>query len=290
MKDALTIAHSKQIIMMMKYLMLFALTFILNQLVHAQEQHFKTKFDDAIPVLSVGTFHMGFTSDATRTEFNPRDPKSIQEVHDLVSKFEVFKPTVMMLEVLPEQQKNLQARYDAYLANPKMTFDHPSEIELLAFELGRRVGVKKVYGIDYAEGYNYNVYQELNVKVDSLTIPRYGELIRQNEANYLKHLNRKPNVIDMFRVNNSAEYLDFLININADMLLYASSPAGQEGAEEAAKFYHRNLLMFSNLNKVPLHKNDRVFVLLGATHTAFFREWFNRSPKYKLENTLEYLK
>lgn len=32
--------------------------------------NFQTKFDDAIPVLNVGTFHMGYTPDANSTEFD----------------------------------------------------------------------------------------------------------------------------------------------------------------------------------------------------------------------------
>jgi hypothetical protein len=48
--------------------------------------------------------------------------------------------------------------------------------------------------------------------------------------------------------------------------------------------------MFSNLNRIPLAKNDRVFILMGATHTAFFNEFMKRSPRYELANIFEYLK
>ena len=61
-------------------------------------------------------------------------------------------------------------------------------------------------------------------------------------------------------------------------------------AEQAAELYKRNLIMFSNLNRIPLAKNDRVFILMGATHTAFFNEFMKRSPRYELANIFEYLK
>ena len=48
--------------------------------------------------------------------------------------------------------------------------------------------------------------------------------------------------------------------------------------------------MYSNLNRIQLKKTDRVFILMGAAHTAFFRDFISRSPKYKMVNTFDYLK
>ena len=41
---------------------------------------YKTKFDDAIPVLNVATFHMGETTDANSTDFDENDKKNQQEI------------------------------------------------------------------------------------------------------------------------------------------------------------------------------------------------------------------
>ncbi len=274
---------------MKKYLLIILLLTV-QQLVHAQLVPFQTKFEKTIPVLNVATFHMGHTSDATRTAFNPKDPERVKEVHALAKRFAAFKPTVLVLENVPSRTEALQAMYYAYLKNPQMTFEHPSEIELLAFEVGRLAGVKKVYGIDYKKGYNYRIYGELEKKADSITYNAYWKLVEKNTKNYMEKLNREPTVMDHFQMNNSKVYLDFLMNVNADMLLYASSPEGNEGAFEAAKFYERNLIMFSNFNKIPLSADDRVFLLMGGTHSAFFRQWLERSPKYHEVDVLPYLK
>ena len=73
------------------------------------------------------------------------------------------------------------------------------------------------------------------------------------------------------------------------MLTHAGTEKGFEGADEATKFYQRNLRMYTNLNRIQLNKNDRVFILMGSAHTAFFRDFFSRSPKYKMINTFDYL-
>ncbi len=88
---------------------------------------------------------------------------------------------------------------------------------------------------------------------------------------------------------NNNECLDFLITFNGDILTHAGSEKGFEGADEAAKYYQRNLRMYSNLNRIDLKESDRVFVLMGASHTAFFRNFFSRSPKYEMVNTFDYL-
>ena len=42
--------------------------------------------------------------------------------------------------------------------------------------------------------------------------------------------------------------------------------------------------------QIKVAENDRVFILMGASHTAFFRDFISRSPKYEMVNTFEYLK
>jgi len=49
-------------------------------------------------------------------------------------------------------------------------------------------------------------------------------------------------------------------------------------------------MMFANLNYVPITKDDRIFILMGATHTAYFKDFLRRSPKFKEVNALQYLK
>lgn len=74
------------------------------------------------------------------------------------------------------------------------------------------------------------------------------------------------------------------------MLTHAGTEDGFEGADEAAKYYQRNLRMYSNLNRIELDEDDRVFILMGASHTAFFRDFMSRDPKYKMVDTFKYLR
>lgn len=255
--------------------------------VFAQDFQFKTKFDDAVPVLNLGTFHMGYTNDANKTEFDEHNKENVKQIHEIAKAIAEFKPTVIVVETTPEYQETLEKLYLKYLKDPSLKFEKPDEVELLAYEVGRLSGANRIYGIDYKEGYNYAIYYHLKNKVDSVTYPKYGKMMDENEQRFESRLTT---VLEMLKGTNHPDYLDFLINVNADMLTYVSTKGKSEGAEEAAKFYHRNLVMFSNLNQIELSKDDRVFILMGAAHTAFFNEWIKRSPKYQLVDVFNYLK
>ena len=242
-----------------------------------------------IPVLNFGTFHMGLTSDATKTEFDEHDKENQKEVHQIAKILSSFKPTVIIVETVPEYNEKLQLEYSEYLKNPKIFFKNPSEIELLAYELGRLSGTKKIFGIDHKMGYNYNIGNEIKNQIDSTWYNKFYA----NPFLFFPEINVNEDslsLLDKLKLTNHDKYLDFAITINADMLTHAGSKNGFEGADEAAKFYQRNLRMYSNLNRIDLNKNDRVFILMGAAHTAFFRDFISRSPKYEMVNTLEFLK
>lgn len=251
---------------------------------YEKQNIYKTKFDDAIPVLNVATFHMGETSDANATDFDENDKKNKQEVKKLAKLLAEFKPTIIVIEDRPKNDSVRQAAYLDYLKNPNKKFTNPDERELLAYEVGRLSGAKKIYGIDFKESYNYNV--TVTNSVDTTTLNKYAVLSDENDA---RNPEKGVPFYQLFKLNNHPQYLESLINFNADLLLYNSSKNHSEGADEAGKFYHRNLVMFSNLNQIPVNKTDRIFILMGGTHTAFFMDFLKRSPKFKLENTFDYL-
>ena len=242
-----------------------------------------------IPVLNMGTFHMGETSDANKTEFDENDKKNQIAVREIAEKLSSFKPTVIIVETPPDYDTKLQLEYNEYLLNPKMKFKEPSEIELLAYELGRISGTKRIYGIDHKMNYNYMIGKEMVNSIDSFWHNKYYK----DPLKYYPQINvdeSKLNLLDKLKLTNQNQYLDFLIEVNAEMLAHVGSEKGFEGADEAAKYYQRNIRMYSNLNRIKLTENDKVFVLMGASHTAYLRDFISRSPKYKMVNTFEYLK
>lgn len=245
------------------------------------------KFDTLIPVLNVGTFHMSYTNDEHSMEFDEHNQENIRQVHELAKKLAEFKPTVIIVELPPKYNAQLLKAYEAYLKNPEMIFEQPSEVELLAYEVGRLSGTKRIFGIDYQESYNYQIGKDFPQSKD---IEVHNKYFRQMEEYANSSIEEKLGLGELFRLMNTQAYRDFLITINADILTHVASEGKAEGADQAAKYYHRNLVMYSNLNQLELKKEDRVFILMGASHTAFFHDFLMRSPKYEEINPMLFLK
>lgn len=263
------------------------ITCLLTVNLSAQKIDFKNlKIDTAIQVLNVGTFHMGYSSDAHTVDFDEHNKNNIREIHEVAKRIAEFKPTIIIVERTPSYNQKLQLSYKEYLKNPKMKFKNPSEIELLAFEVGRLSNTIKIYAIDHHLGYNYMIGNDIHNSKDEKIVNWYYQ-----QADSLDKVfeSTSPLVRDRLLITNQPFYLDFLLNINSDILTHIATAGGHEGADEATKYYQRNLRMYSNLNQINMTSQDRIFILMGASHTAFFRQWLARSPKYELINTLDYL-
>lgn len=249
----------------------------------------QTISDDKIAVLNFATFHMGYTPDAKSVKFDEHNKKNKDTIHQLAKMISKFKPTVILVETIPSYDKELQKNYAAYLENPDTSFKDPNEVELLAFEVGRLSGTKNIYGIDHKMGYNYRIGYQIENAIDDTTYKAFLENPFKANPELGANMDMLPLKEKLLLINNDA-FLDFLTATNADMLTHIGTKDNFEGADEAAKFYQRNLRIYSNLNRIDLKKDDRVFIIMGGAHTAMFRDFMSRSPKYKMVNTFDFIK
>jgi hypothetical protein len=244
--------------------------------------------NDKIEVLNMGTFHFGYTVDANTTEFDEHNKENQKKAHAIAAKLATFKPTVIIVEWIPGYNDKLQEEYQNYVKNPEMKFENPAEEHLIAYEVGRLSGAKRIYGIDHKMEYEYNIGQHIENSIDTAWYNSYFQDPKKFHPSINVDMDNLE-LLDKLIIHNQDEYLNFLIAVNADMLTTAGTDNNFEGADEAAKFYKRNLRMFSNLNRINLSTDDRVFILMGAAHTAFFRNFMEHTPKFEMVNTLEYL-
>ncbi len=249
----------------------------------------KLEKSNKIKVLNFATFHMGMTTDANSVDFDDKDKKNQEDAQKIAQLIAQFNPTIICVEVTRERNKELNNEYQNYLNNPSKISTYYGEVGLVAFEVGRISKVPKLYGIDHKMDYNYMIANEITNDIDSTTLNEYYA----NPFKLTPELNIDENTLSLLeklKLNNSQKYLDFLIAVNADMLAFAGTEDGFEGADEAARYYQRNLRIYSNLNRIPMTNEDRVFILSGGSHTAFLNEFMKRSPKYEVVNTMDYLK
>jgi hypothetical protein len=169
---------------------------------------------------------------------------------------------------------------------------------MVGFDVAEMSGLNKVYGIDNHMGYNYSVGDfienspELTNTIDPATyleitnnpLKAYPEIEKRN--NNFDNLS----LLEKLALINEPIMLDYSLNANTDKLFYVGIDDNFIGAYQAALFYHRNIKIYSNLNRIKMNKNDRVLILMGSTHMAMLREFIMRSPKFEMVNSLDYLK
>jgi len=278
---------------MNKVAIILSLSFLMSFVNYGTQANFKDLLPDSlmpekVKVLNFATFHMGGTTDANSVDFDEKNKKNQEDAHAIANLIAQFKPTIICVEVPREANEVLNEKYQNYLKNPKETSLYYGEVGLVAFEVGRLAQVDKLYGIDHKMDYNYMIGSEITNAIDSVTYNDYYSNPFKSTPS-LQVMEDELSLLDRLRLGNSPEFLDFLITVNADMLAFAGTENGFEGADEAAKYYQRNLRIYSNLNRIPVTIEDRIFILSGGSHTAFLNEFMKRSPKYEVVNTLDYL-
>jgi hypothetical protein len=253
---------------------------------------------DKIPVLNVGSFHFATSSDANTVAFDENDLKNQDDIRSLSKLLAAFKPTIICLEYIPEQDAEINQAYQDYLKNPSVLNTHYGELSMIGFDVARMNNLKKVYGIDNHMGYNYSLGDFIENSPDltnAIDPETYLELTNNPFKNNPEIATRDKqfdslSLLDKLILTNEPIMLDYSLNTNADKLFYVGLEDGFEGADQASIFYNRNMRIYSNLNRIKMNKNDRVLILMGSAHTAMLREFIQRSPKFEMVNTLEYLK
>ena len=242
-----------------------------------------------IKVLNFATFHMGSTSDAHSVEFDEADKKNQEDARQIAQMIVKFKPTVICVEVTPQHQAELNAEYRAFCTHPDHASTYYGEVGLVAFEVGRLMNLDTLCAIDHKMAYNYNINEDLINAIDTATYQSF----QRDPFQSIPGLNIFEDGLPLkekLRRMNHPKFLDFLITANADILTYVGTQNGFEGADEAAKYYLRNLRIYSNLNRLALTPKDRVFILSGGSHTAFLNDFLKRSLKYAVVDAMDYLK
>ncbi|WP_077400603.1 DUF5694 domain-containing protein [Cellulophaga omnivescoria] len=244
------------------------------------EQNPETEINGKIRVLNFGTVHLSQTSDANSSQIDLNDPNEKADLKKLVEKIVKFKPTIICLELEPKNNDYIASTYSEYVKDQTKRLNYSDELNSIGLEVARLSGSNRIYGIDSQTGFDYPSLVEIanNKVADSLYISEVMNNYQRVNALKLK---------EQFRTINTRDYKMETFNLY-NFLATQHTKGNQEGVDEITKFYQRNLKMYSNFNDIEMTENDKVFILLGATHTAYFDIFLENNPKIQLENPNKY--
>ena len=235
---------------------------------------------DRIRVLNFGSVHLSGSTDAYSSISDINNPKVKADIKKIVDRLVKFNPTIICVEIPPESTEFINETYQKYKIDQSNRINYSEEVNVIGLEVARLSGTKKIYGIDNPIGFDYPSLVEMANKnySDSLYV--------QNIMDSYENINKKP-LLEQFNEINTAKYKMETFDLY-NFLATMHNKDNFEGSDIIAEFYKRNLRMYTNFSDIPLTKNDRVLIIMGATHTAYFDIFIGNSPKYILENLDEY--
>jgi Family of unknown function (DUF5694) len=246
----------------MTKLLYIALSWVWILGAHAQDQRAE--------VLLFGVFHFSNPGrDVVRVDqMDVSTPESQAYLDALAERICMFKPTTVLVELDRAREAAMQSQLAAYRADGiELSINENYQI---GFRVAKACGVEKIHGFDESEiGWNPEpLFEYLQESAPDLLDAFNNEIARIQAAEAEAH--RKLGLRELLIRANDPEQ----DRINKDLYLLtnvAGAGSGFEGADAAARWWHRNMRMYANIQRYAT-AGERVLVMAGQGHTAILRD------------------
>jgi len=210
-------------------------------------------------------------------------PKRQAELETLVIQLARYKPTKILVEVLPEQEADLNARYRDYLEG-RHTLS-PDEVEQIGFRLAKKLNHERLHAV--------NDYNETGAKVlegDPFEKYRQSKAFQQilaegqEQARKMQEKLHRDGLLQLLVYLNSPEFMwqDHHVYLRLAQL-------GEEVVSWVQWWYGRNLKILLNILQVT-EPGDRLLLIIGSGHGYLLRQMSKESGELRLIDIRQYLK
>jgi hypothetical protein len=208
-----------------------------------------------------------------------------QEIRDVVERLKAFRPTKIAVEAPPESAAVIQRRLDQYAAGKyKLKAD---EMDQIAVRLAKEAGHKKLYCVDYGMDLDFDrtfAFAQKNGQselLDRLINDFKAKMKPRPDAEYLEKHSIREILQDANTPGSDFPYL---------ALLAIGKDKEYPGADTVSQWYHRNLLIATNISRLSQAPGERILVVIGAGHAKLLREFLSEVPGFEVVDCLKYLK
>lgn len=241
-------------------------------------------------ILLIGTFHYanpGHDISKINT-FNIMSEKSQKELEIMSDKIKKFGPDKIFVEWQYAKQAGLDEFYnkntDSLFKNSK------NEITQLALRTAKKLKHKKLYGIDYRTRFPYDSLMMSIEKANQKDLMKKNTESTEKFQKDNNEIMAKSSLIELMLYYNEKE------RDNEDLQWYlalanrAGNPDDFTGASLVSNWYKRNLYMYSLIQKLTESKDEKIMVLLGASHVSMLREFLVHDPEFEIVELATVLK
>jgi Family of unknown function (DUF5694) len=258
-------------------------------------------------VMVVGCDHLNQIYKSDKPATDVLTSQGQQEISRFTAAIARFRPDMLVVEMLPEEQPRLDSLYALYRQDKLDLTALPggrSEVYQVAFRLGKQLQLPRIYcanapggtsqGI-LRTGQNIALYQQAGAELSkvagakraaledgSLPLARYLAAINQPEVYNLVYRLRyvTPARVTNGRFTNPDAAVDTAF-INPRYI----------GAELISVFKNRDYKIYSNIVTQALAvRPKRVLALFGAAHIGSLQSIFASDPEFRVVESRKYLK
>ncbi len=247
----------------------------------------------------LGVFHFdnpNLDSYKPKFSFNILENERQVELDILLSKIAEYKPTKILLEWPRIKMDSItNVRYQNYLNGSLKLNDKKNEVYQIGFKLAKRLGHNRVYCSDASADW-FGVELDWNNYDEDAYLKSKGQLTKSTRYDYESFYELDDS---MKSVQTLTEHLFFINrpeNRLKDHQAYLTENvlggAGDNylGADGVARWYRRNLRIFSNAYDLTnLDREERLLLIYGAGHVWQLRQFFKDSPDFDYVEPNEYL-
>lgn len=237
-------------------------------------------------VMVLGIYHFTAKNDVHNADVdNMLSPKRQAELVDLIEHLREFKPTKIVIEA-PYGDVKQNERYLQYLAG-KLTLK-ADEVDQIGFRLAKVLNHKQLYPVDRKTEFDLDPvkkFAEQNGQSEILQRAFAGAEILSRE---ITERQRRSTVREMLSYLNSEEALQ----LNHSIYLLTNKIGKDDsypGVELVSEWYKRNLLIFSNIQRLVESPQDRLLIIYGQGHAHLFRQFIQDSPDMELVEASKFL-
>lgn len=256
-------------------------------------------------VLLLGTFHFHNPgADVAKIKtFDVMTPKVQAELESMTQKISVFHPDKIFVEWTWNEQKELDALYQAYLggnyeqyvtatyAKNRHDFFLKNEIVQLAFRAGKKAKLTKIYALDYNKtDFPYDsVMKAMRAAGQVPLMQQAQDAIKRFETTQNKKLETYTLTQLLLDANTNAE-LALNKGLYLEILNRAGTTDNFAGPFLVSEWYRRNLYMYSFVQKAMTAQDGKALVLVGAGHAAMMREFIAADKRFRLKELKDVLR
>lgn len=233
-------------------------------------------------ILLVGTFHFNNPGlDIVKNKaFDIKNSKTQTELDIIAQKIADFNPTKIFVERPYQNQKELDSTYNLYKKGtlPVST----DEIYQLAFRVAKLNKNTSLEAIDY-NGFDFpfgEVMEIMETRKQTDLKEKIMNITKEIGNDFNKKLENGISLTNILLYHNTDEFR-YHANHIYDIILNAGNETDFEAAHLLAQWNNRNLYMYSLLKKKTTKKDERVMVLLGASHIANIKVILDANKQWK---------